>query len=263
MITWGSQAVKHPTDTNWLQFLLQWPSARVELATKIPKLVWPCGHIDSLEPWPHPCAPNQHVLLSWVTTDPNCTAKPSASSTQSKCSTTGSSLSPQDPDTASSRCECCWHSWAATGLCPLLALEHWCGVLPNAKCLIQNKSRQDCYPWAGSKALWVSEIIQFTLLFHHQCCSKALPGKTTLEQNGLQLHRKSNIHLLRQLSPLSLCTAPIQPEAELSVVKFQNLLLFTDVSEAIKAFHWGRCLHTRVSKWFGVFKAKWANTATK
>lgn len=39
---------------------------------------------ESLEPWPHPRAVNQHVLLSWATTEPpltqTCTAKPSAPS---------------------------------------------------------------------------------------------------------------------------------------------------------------------------------------
>lgn len=112
-------------------------------------------------------------------------------------------------------------------------------------------------PSSWCKTLWVSEIIQFTLLLHHQCCSQTLPDKH--EQNGLQLHANSNIHLWGQLSPLSLCTAQIQPEAEASAVTFQNLLL-TDVFEAIKAFDWGRCLHTPVSKWFSAFKAKWGNS---
>lgn len=40
----GLQAVKHPMYTNWLQLLLEWPSARLLSATEIPKLAWPSGH---------------------------------------------------------------------------------------------------------------------------------------------------------------------------------------------------------------------------
>lgn len=32
------------------------------------------------------------------------------------------------------------------------------------------------------------------------------------------------------------------------------------MSEAIEAFDWRRCLHTPVSTWFSVFKAKWGNS---
>lgn len=107
-ITWGSQAVKHPVDINWLRFLLQWPSARVVSATEIPKLVWPCGHIGSLEPWPHPCAPNQHVLLSWATPEPPLTqtAQPSLQHPPLRANGPPQApvSAPQDSDTAFSRC---------------------------------------------------------------------------------------------------------------------------------------------------------------
>lgn len=129
-MTWGSQVVKHPMNTNWLQFLLEWPSARVVSATKIPKLVWPCGHIwaagalsKSLCSKPARAA---QLRLLWP-----CSALPSASSHRANA-----------PAQAPSQPPWPWHCFQE-GLSALLFLEHRCGVLPDAKCLIQNKSRQD------------------------------------------------------------------------------------------------------------------------
>lgn len=100
-ITWGSQAVKHPTYTNWLQLLLGWPSARLVSATKIPKLVWPSGHSWVTGAWPNPHALKWHVLLSWATPEP-AEPKPAQPSLQHppKRSNTGSSPILHDPDTA-------------------------------------------------------------------------------------------------------------------------------------------------------------------
>lgn len=96
-ITWGSQEVKHPMYTNWLEFLLEWPSARVVSATKITKLVWPSGHIwVSAALTKSMCSkPARAAQLShpWESSDP---AQPGLQHlpTQSKCSNTGSQSQP-------------------------------------------------------------------------------------------------------------------------------------------------------------------------
>lgn len=75
--------------THWLQFLLEWPSARAVSATKISKLVWPCGHIwvtgalsKSTCSKPARAAQLSHLRLVWP-----CTAKPSAPSHRAKVPT--------------------------------------------------------------------------------------------------------------------------------------------------------------------------------
>lgn len=108
-ITWGSQDVKHPMYTNWLEFLLEWPSARAVSAVKIPKLVWPSGHIwVSAALTKSMCSkPARAAQLShpWESTDP-AQPKPAQPAlqhlpTQSKCSNTGSYSQPPWP----------WHSF--------------------------------------------------------------------------------------------------------------------------------------------------------
>lgn len=115
-ITWGSQVVKHPMYTHWLQFLLEWPSAQVVSATKIPKLVWPCGHIwvtGALNKSTC-CKPARAAQLSHPETPLTLHSQAFGIFPQSKGSNTGSSLSLRDPDTAfSTSChrKGCLHCW--------------------------------------------------------------------------------------------------------------------------------------------------------